>query len=218
MKPAEYRTDRDPGRDCFKSVLFWSSVLFLAAFVGQCSSKAHAGPYALVNGGPMWAEQQSNSDEIEFGSEANGAVGVEGGWAWDLDLATVSLGAEAAHHWKDLHGANGSDCTTQRSCTADGETLHLTTVTINARAERVLYWRLGVYGMVGAGGGYADGLGDSDVVPFVQGEAGVMVEISDSVTAGAGFRASRAFDVCLDSNCGSLDFRGPVVWGRMELW
>ena len=201
-------------KELYIIAFFLLSIAFAAAMTSCSSRSVNAEPYALINGGPIWSEQQSNSDEIEFGSEPDGAVGVEGGYIFGLGPLDVSLGLEAAHHWKDLHGANGSNCTTQRSCSADGETLHLTTVTINVRTERVIYWRLGLYGLIGGGGGYADGLGDSDVVSFAKGEAGILLAIDDNIAAGAGYRHSRAFNVDLDGNSSDLDFYGPVGWLR----
>ena len=211
--PALPQPNRNFWRAIFRvsliSVLLWTGI---ALGLAQCRA-ALAEPYALIHGGPIESGQQSNNDEIEFGSEVGGFVGAEGGYLFDLDRLGISVGLEASHRWKDLHGQNGSKCD-QRSCSADGETLHLTALMINARTEYRVAWIMSLYGMVGAGGAYADGLGNSDIVPIAQGEAGLLLSFTDSLSAGAGYRHARAFDVSLDGNSGSLDFYGPVGWLR----
>lgn len=182
-----------------------------AAFVGVCAfaGQALSEPYLQGTGGCIWSGQQSNKDEIEFGSECGGLIAAEGGFRWDLGLATVSLGGEAAHRFKALHGQNGHG-----KSTADGNTLHATSLAINARAERHVWGPVGVYGMAGAGGAYVRGLGDSDLVPLVQGEGGLLLSITERITAGAGYRAAYLPGVDLDGNQEDLSFHGAVGWLR----
>ncbi len=182
-----------------------------ATFVGVCAftGQAWSDPYAQIGGGCIWADQQSNQDEIEFGSECGGLVAAEGGFRWDLGLATVSLGGEAAHRFKELHGRNGHG-----KSTADGNTLHATSLAINARAERHIWGPVSVYGMAGGGGAYVNGLSDSDLVPLVQGEGGLVLSITENISVGAGYRAAYLPGVDLDGNQEDLSFRGAVGWLR----
>lgn len=220
MKPAEYRSTRaeiakTKAGIVIAETLAWA--LFLG-FLGMTwifveawlSKQAHADPYAQLGGGCIWADQQSNQDEIEFGSECGGLVAAEGGFRWDLGLATVSLGGEAAHRFSALHGQNG----VRYSTSADGNTLHATSLAINARAERHVWGPVSVYGMAGAGGAYVRGLGDSDLVPLAQGEGGLSFSITENITAGAGYRAAYLPGVELDGNQEDLSFRGAVGWLR----
>ena len=208
MRLPEYRSTRDPHKGAHWWALAWGLIIAACAFVGQCNM-AHAGPYAQLGGGCIWADQQSNQDEIEFGSECGGLVAAEGGYSFDLSWLAVSLGGEAAHRFKALHGQNGHG-----KSTADGNTLHATSLAINLRAERHVWGPVSLYGMAGGGGAYVRGLGDSDLVPLVQGEGGLLFAITENVTAGAGYRAAYLPGVELSGNQEDLSFRGAVGWLR----
>ena len=190
---------------CTISAILWAIIIGVCAFVGQ----AWADPYALAGGGCIKSTQQSNSDEIEFGSECGGLAFGEGGYTFDQGWAEISLGGEIAHRFKDLHGQNNGS-----KQTADGETLHITSIGVNARIQRNVIWALDIYGLAGFGGGYATGLDDSDFVPIAQGEAGLSLGLTDNLSIGGGYRFAKAFGLNLDGNSGNPDFHGAVGWLR----
>ncbi len=209
MRLPEYRSTRDPHKGAHWLALGWGIVIAICAFVGQCNT-AHADSwYVQGGGGCILSNQISNNDEIEFGSECGVLAAAEGGYTFDLSWLAVSLGGEAAHRAKELHGQNG-----HRKSTADGNTLHATSLAINARTERRVWGLVTVYGMAGVGAAYASGLGDSDVVPMIQAEGGLYYAFTDQISAGVGYRHAWFPGVRLDGNDEDLDFGGAVGWLR----
>lgn len=101
------------------AVYICAFIIAVAAFVGQ----ARSDPYLRVTGGCVWSSDQSNEDQLEFGSECGGLGTAEAGYRFDLPTQVVfDAGLEAAHRVKPIHGQNAGG-----KMTADHEDpLHLT--------------------------------------------------------------------------------------------
>lgn len=171
--------------------------------------EAEADPYVRATGGCIWSSDQSNDDELEFGSECGALVSAEGGYRFNLtnDLA-LDAGLEAAHRVKALHGQNGK----VRDTSADGETLNLTSLMVNVRPSfRLFDSPVSLYGEAGAGGAHLRGLDNFDLAPAWQLGAGVEVDIWEGLSAHAGYRHFEILDAKLDGNRTGADFHGAVV-------
>ena len=195
-----------------RHIAFWGAVIFAAAFVGQAKSD----PYVQVSGGCIKSSDQSNDDDLEFGSECGALGAAEVGYGLDLLPAlTLSAGLEAAHRVQAMHGQNGG----HRRATADHEDpLHLTSVMANGRLSyRLFDSPVSVYGEGGFGGAYLAGLGDAALAPAWQVGGGLQFDIWAGLSAHAGYRHFEILETELDGNRSSADFHGAVVGFRLEL-
>ena len=210
MRPAEYRSTRDPHKGAHWLALGWGIVIALCAFVGQCNTAHADGWYVQAGGGCIKSDQQSNSSELEFGSECGALAAAEGGYTYDLNWLALSVGGEAAIRYQAMHGQNG----VREDTTADGEDFRAVSLAVNVRLERHVWGPVTVYGMGGLGGAHVDGLGDSDIALLVQGEGGLRFDVTDHLALGAGYRAALLPNVELSGNSGDLGFHGAVGWLR----
>lgn len=184
----------NPGRDEVASVLSGDS----------------AKPYVMGGGGCSYSLEQSNNDEIEFGSECGFWGSLEVGYSWNLDESSnVSLGGEILHIGKNLHGQNG-----RSKQSADGNRLNLSTISIIGRYEKLIYGPISIYAMAGFGSGWARGLNDTDFIPVLQGEGGLAFDLAEGLDIGGGYRIMKTFGLDLDGNSGDPTFYGPWGWVR----
>ena len=173
---------------------------------------AAADPYAQISGGCILSSDLSNGDELEFGAECGAMLGAEGGYSFDLAKSlSVDTGLEAAHRWKSLHGQNG-----KVKATADGNTLHLTSLMVNGRLRYEIYGPVSVYGEGGFGGAHLRGLDDFTFTPAWQVGAGLSFDVLENLSINAGYRHFEILDAELDGNRTDADFHGAVVGLRWE--
>ena len=172
---------------------------------------AIAEPYAQGSGGCIKSTDQSNSNEIEFGSECGGFLAAELGDTFELDFAKLRVGGELSYRWKNLHGQNGDG-----KATADGEKLKTTALLVNVTAFRRIYDRVQIYLLGGVGAAYLDGLGDSDWTAAWQTEGGLSWDAQNQLFVSLGYRFFEAPGIELDGNSSDPDFHG-VVLGPMAL-
>lgn len=193
-------------------VLLMALVLIAIALVLLPTGRAKADPYAQVMGGCIWSSDQSNEDELEFGSECGAMVGAEGGYTFDLaGSLQADAGLEAAHRWKNLHGQNG-----RHKQTADGETLHLTSLMVNGRLRYEIYGPVSIYAEGGAGGAHLRGLDDFTFAPAWQVGAGLNFAVLDNLSINAGYRHFEILDTELDGNQTGADFHGAIIGLRWQ--
>ncbi|MCG8595661.1 MAG: outer membrane beta-barrel protein [Kiloniellales bacterium] len=193
------------------AVYIFAFIIALAAFVGQ----ARSDPYLRVTGGCIWSSDQSNQDQLEFGSECGGLGTAEAGYRFDLPARIAfDAGLEAAHRVKPIHGQNA-----RGRATADHEDpLHLTSVMVNGRLSyRLFDGPVSVYGEGGFGGAHLKGLDDVALTPAWQVGGGLEFDIWAGLSAHAGYRHFEILETELDGNRTGADFHGAVVGFRWEL-
>ena len=187
-----------------------AALLGAALAIGFMAGTAHAESYVEAGSGVAFGTQRSNSDGIEFGSEPGFTGTVTAGHTF-LDSA-VFLSAEitSQHHVHALHGQNGGN----GNRTADGETLRLTVITVGVAAEsQTPIAGLHVYARIGAGGAYANALGDGDLSPAATMSAGLRYDVTESLSVSGGYGALHVHGVSLKNSLGrhdgNLTMHGP---------
>ena len=122
--------------------------------------------YLITSAGCVTSGQQSNYDEIEFGSECGGQLAVEFGRYHDVsNWLKAGIGVELSVLGKDLHGKNP---TIEEKASADGNQYYQTSMGLNARLVTTIDFPINAYVAGGFGSGYVKAYGEKDFVSTIK--------------------------------------------------
>lgn len=184
----------------------------IVASASVLSTQAFAGDnYFSVHSGYTECLDTSNDDELECGNEKSFSLGGAIGHEFEY----VRLEIEGRYDYRPLHGQNGDHIRLNgngvHKMSADGETLHIGTLFLNAWPQVEIYDGVKLYAGGGIGPSIMTALSDTALTMSAQVGAGVTYDVTDAVVLDLGYRYHVTLPCDIDGNRSTYDAHGPSL-------
>ena len=166
--------------------------------------------YLSLQGGAPKCHANSNSDEIERGSERGWSVGLDGVCGCLCTTGSARIDLDLANSRNNLHGLNGNGMR-QSADHMDDNVLNVTSGMVTDAPEVEVYGPISAFGVAGAGVARLAAFGDADWAFAYKFGAGLVGEISEPWSLRASYQWLRTASADINDYEAKGDLAGPVV-------